>query len=135
MLRAWIWEPRQLKNWCGYIDPNLLSPPGADDTTGGSVAPFSISWGLLLRDSTSLWLFFFSRHSTLPFIYLFFKFIYFIYFWLCWVFVAVCGLSLVVESGGYSSLQCVGFSLRWLLFLRSTVSRHVGFSSCGMRAE
>ena len=25
-----------------------------------------------------------------------------IYFWLCWVFVAVCGLSLVVASGGYS---------------------------------
>ena len=32
-------------------------------------------------------------------------FILFIYFWLCWVFVAVRGLSLVVASGGYSSLQ------------------------------
>ena len=27
-------------------------------------------------------------------------------FWLFWVFVATCGLSLVAESGGYSSLQC-----------------------------
>ena len=27
---------------------------------------------------------------------------FFLYFWLCWVFIAVCGLSLVVTSGGYS---------------------------------
>ena len=48
-------------------------------------------------------------------------FIYF-YFWLRWVFVAVCGLSLVAASRGYSSLQCAGFS-------------HCGgFSRCGARA-
>ena len=58
----------------------------------------------------------------------------FIYFWLSWVFVAVRGLSLVAASGGYSSLRCAGFSLRWLLLLRSTGSRHTGFSSCGTRA-
>ena len=29
---------------------------------------------------------------------------------------------------------CVGFSLRWLLLLRSTGSRCAGFSSCGVRA-
>ena len=62
-------------------------------------------------------------------------FILFIYFWLHWVFVAVCGLSLVAESGGHSSLQCPGFSLRWLLLLRSTGSRHAGVSSCGTRAQ
>ena len=46
----------------------------------------------------------------------FFKIYYlFIYFWLRWVFVAVCGLSLVVASRGYSSLWCMGFSLQWLL--------------------
>ena len=56
---------------------------------------------------------------------------YFIYFWLHWVFVAACGLSLVAASGGYSSLRCTGFSLRWLLLLRSMGSRHAGFSSCG----
>ena len=33
------------------------------------------------------------------------------------------GLSLVAESGGYSSLQYVGFSLQWLLLLRSMGSR------------
>ena len=49
---------------------------------------------------------------------LFFKIYLFIYFWLCWVFVAVCGLSLVAARGGYSSLWCAGFSLRWLLLLR-----------------
>ena len=59
----------------------------------------------------------------------------FIYLWLRWVFVAVCGLSLVVASGGYSSLRCTGFSLRWLLLLRSTGSRHAGFSSCSLQAQ
>ena len=39
------------------------------------------------------------------------KFFYLFYFWLCWVFVAARGLSLVSASGGYSSLQCTGFSL------------------------
>ena len=32
----------------------------------------------------------------------------FIYFWLCWVFVAAHGLSLVEVSRGYSSLRCTG---------------------------
>ena len=50
----------------------------------------------------------------------------FIYFWLCWVFVAAHGLSLVVVSGGYSSLWCVGFSLQWLLLLQSMGSRCAG---------
>ena len=52
----------------------------------------------------------------------------FIYFWLSWVLVAARGLSLVAASRGYSSLQCAGFSLQWLLLLRS------GLSSCGSRA-
>ena len=56
-------------------------------------------------------------------------FIY-LFIWLRWVFVAACGLSLVVR-GGYSSLRCVGFSLWWLLLLRSTVSMCEGFCSCG----
>ena len=55
----------------------------------------------------------------------------FIYFWLHWIFVALRRLSLVAVSGGYSSLRCAGFSLQWLLLLRSTGSRCVGFSSCG----
>ena len=48
--------------------------------------------------------------------------IYLFYFWLHWVFVAARGLSLVVVSGGYSSLRCAGFSLQWLLLLQSTES-------------
>ena len=39
----------------------------------------------------------------------------FIYFWLCCVFVAVCGLSPVGASRGYSPLRCMGFSLWGLL--------------------
>ena len=60
---------------------------------------------------------------------------YLFYFWLHWVFVAACGLSLVVASRGYSSLQSTGFSLRWLLLLQSTGSRCVGFSSCSTWAQ
>ena len=36
------------------------------------------------------------------------------------------GFSLVAASGGYSSVRCVGFSLRWLLLLQSTGSRVQG---------
>ena len=38
------------------------------------------------------------------------------YFWLCWVFVALCGLSLVAVSGGYSLL--------WFLIVDSLVAEH-----------
>ena len=55
--------------------------------------------------------FFFYKLRTFLKIYLF------IYFWLRWVFVVARGLSLVAVSGGYSSLQCTGFLLRWLLFV------------------
>ena len=46
--------------------------------------------------------------------------------WLHGVFFAVRGLSLAAASGGYSSLQCAGFSLQWLLLLWSTGSRAHG---------
>ena len=51
------------------------------------------------------------------------------------VFVAVRGLSLGAVSGGYPSLRCAGFSLQWLLLLRSPGSRRVGFSSCSTLAR
>ena len=50
----------------------------------------------------------------------------FIYFWLCWVFVSVRGLSLVVASGGHSSSRCAGLSLSRPLLFRSTGSRRAG---------
>ena len=59
----------------------------------------------------------------------------FFYFWLHWVLVAARGLSLDETSGSYSSLRCTGFSLRWLLLLRSTGSRCSSFSSCSMSAQ
>ena len=49
-----------------------------------------------------------------------------IYFWQCWVFISVRGLSLVVASGGHSSLRCAGLSLSRPLLLRSTRSRRAG---------
>ena len=69
----------------------------------------------------------FVRSFIRSFVFFLNKFIIlFIYFWLRWVFVAVCGLSLVVASGGSSSLRCMGFSLQWLLLLQNTGSRHAG---------
>ena len=65
------------------------------------------------------------------FIYLFYLFLAALGFH-CWVFVAACRLSLVVASGGFSSLWCMDFSLRWLLLFQSWGSRRVGSSSCGM---
>ena len=62
-------------------------------------------------------------------LFFFLKFIYYlfiIYFWLCWVFVSVRGLSLVVASGGHSSSWCAGLSLSRPLLLRSTGSRRTG---------
>ena len=58
----------------------------------------------------------------------FFKFYFFfiLFLWLCWVFVSVRGLSLVVASGGHSSSRCVGLSLSRPLLLRSTGSRRTG---------
>ena len=53
-----------------------------------------------------------------------------IYFWLCWVFIAACGLSLVAVSGGYFLMGCSGFLLRWFLLLQST-----GFKSMGLTAN
>ena len=57
-----------------------------------------------------------------------------IYLWLGWVFIAVCGLSLVAASRGSSSWLCAGFSLPWLLLLQSTGSGCSGFSSRDARA-
>ena len=60
-------------------------------------------------------------------VFFFNNFIYlFIYLWLCWVFVSVRGLSLVVASRGHSSSRCTGLSLSQPLLLRSTGSRRAG---------
>ena len=50
----------------------------------------------------------------------------FVYLWLCWVFVSVRGLSLVVASGGHSSSRCAGLSLSRPPLLQSTSSRRSG---------
>ena len=49
------------------------------------------------------------------------KFLFYLYLWLRWVFVAMCGLSLVATrgGGGSSSLRCWGFLLQWCLLLPS----------------
>ena len=43
-------------------------------------------------------------------------------------------LEIQWRSGAALQLQCTGFSLRWLLLLHSTGSKHAGFSSCSLLA-
>ena len=57
-------------------------------------------------------------------------FVVLIFFWMHCIFIAARRLSLIVASKGYSSLQCMDFSLQ----LQSTGSRRASFSSCGSRA-
>ena len=63
----------------------------------------------------------------------------FIHLWLLFfkilLFFAVLGLCCCARAWGYSSSWCAGFSLQWLLLLRSTGSRRTGFSSCGTWAQ
>ena len=64
------------------------------------------------------------------------------YVWLCWVFISVRGLSLVVASGGHSSSrcgghsssQCAGLSLSRPLVAEHRLQTH-RLSNCGSRAE
>ena len=76
-------------------------------------------------------------YSSLSFLKVFILTFFFL-FCLHWVFVAACRLSLVVASGGYSSLQCVGFSCggfsccgAWALGVRASVVAVRGLSGCG----
>ena len=112
--------------------PGLFKPHGQVLDQRIPQAPGDIPLGLTHPPATT--------DEPLPYFFNYYyflnKFIYlFIYFWLRWVFVAARGLSLVVASGGCSSLRCAGFSLQWLLLLQSTGSRHVSFSSCGTRVQ
>ena len=67
------------------------------------------------------------------FFFFFFKYL-FIYLWLCWVSVSVRGLSLVVASGGHSSIAVRGP----LTIAASLVAEHRlqtrRLSNCGSRA-
>ena len=54
-----------------------------------------------------------------------------IHFWLLlFIFVAAHAVSPAVASRGYSSLQCMGFSLRWLSLLQSMGSLVVAHGLC-----
>ena len=77
----------------------------------------------LTRDSHSFGLAENCVYQTLFFL---FNLFIFIYLWLCWVFVSVRGLSLVVASGGHSSSRCAGLSPSRPLLLWSTGSRRAG---------
>ena len=108
-------------------------------------SPSSVSFSNILQFSVNK-----SSVSQIKFIPKYFVLCVFFFFWLLWVFVAACRLSLVAASGGYSSLQCVGFSMWWLLLLQTMGPRvsklqqlqcmgsvvvALRLSSCGAQAQ
>ena len=60
----------------------------------------------------------------------FFRFLFVLFILIVLGLCCCSGFSVVAASGGSSWLQYMGFSLQWLLLLRST-----GFSSCGVRGK
>ena len=62
------------------------------------------------------------------FFFFFFLSLFIIFIFGCTGSLLLKGFSLVVASGGYSSLGCADFS--WLLLLQSIGSRHLSFNSC-----
>ena len=97
--------------WCSW----LVTPP-LHCCLWGHTAFSSRAWNLLCppRLTRTLWWYVLPApriQDDLPISRYFFN----ISFWLLWAFIAACRLSLVTVSRGYSSLQCAGFSLRWLL--------------------
>ena len=118
-------------NPAAYPSTNLLVLPSKYNqniTISYYFHCYTITWWITARASCALYA------TAMPH-FILYNFLILFYFWLHWVFVAAHGLSLVVASRGYSSLWCVGFSSQWLLLLRSTGSRHAGFSSCGAWAS
>ena len=89
------------------------------NTSGPS--PFSLSPLILF----SYILFHYGLSQYIEFFLILFIYL-FIYLWLCWVFVSVRGLSLVVANGGHSSSRCAGLLLSRPLLLQSTGSRRAG---------
>ena len=115
--RPWSYRPTLLrKQVCYHLYVLLEMPLG-----GPAFHPKLLSEGLFLR-ALSTNRFFTSCYTSREF---FFNFL-FIYLWLCWVFVSVRGLSLVVASGCHSSSRCTGLSQSRPLLLRSTGSRCTG---------
>ena len=55
-----------------------------------------------------------------------FHYTFFFVFWLHWSFLLCAGFLSCGEQGSTLYLQCVGFSLQWLLLLQSMASRHPG---------
>ena len=109
---------------CALLRGSEVSPPATH-----SLCPrrgFLVCGNLSSFTAPSHW----CRSHPYSFFFFLNLFIYFFsllfFLWLCWVFISVRGLSLVVASGGHSSSWCAGLSLSRPLLLQSTGSRRAG---------
>ena len=112
-----------LKIMCGTMSKKVFSLSCVFTLVNGCVKWVQSAWTWILVLPVPYYVML-DRHFHL--IISFFFLSLFIYFWLCWVFVSVRGLSLVVASGGHSSSRCAGLSPSRPLLLRSTGSRRAG---------
>ena len=80
----------------------------------GTKTQISADWRTQNRAASGMSFSFLSPFFFLRFVYLF------VYFWLCWVFITVCGLSLVVAGGGSSLVVVHGL----LVAVASQVVEH-----------
>ena len=121
LLCVCVWVAQSCLTLCDPMDCGLLGP-----SVHGILQAIIVDWVAIPlfrgsswpRDRTQVsWIGvrFYTLWATRVYIYLF-------HFWLCWVFVATGGLSLVVAGRGYA--HCHGLSLQ------STGSRREGFSTC-----
>ena len=91
------------------------------------------SFDLHFSDNKWCWA---SFHVFVSHLYVFFgEMSVYLFIWLCWIFLAVWGLSLFVLHGSYSPAVVCGFLISVASLLQSMGSRHVGFSSCSSRAS
>ena len=113
----------------------ILNHCATRDVPDVQLLNFQIMWAIRFSFVLNLcWLGFLSLAAQSP---VFFKINLFIYLFIYLLFLAALGLhccAWAFSSCGEQGLLA-GFSLWWLLLLRSTGSRHVGFSSYGVRAS
>ena len=113
----WVSPVHQVLALVSCIPPGLVICFTPDNIHVSMLFSWNISPSPSPTESKSL---FYTSVSLFCFAYrtiitIFLMYVLFIYFWLFWVSAAAHSLSLVAASGGYSWLQCMGFSLWWLL--------------------
>ena len=120
--------------WATFISLFAIHTSSSDQ--GLNPGPWQWKHGVLTTGPPGIspYIFFVEIYVQICCSFSFLKNYLFICFWLCWVFVSVWGLSLVVASGGHSSSRCAGLSLSRPLVAEHRLQTRK-LSNCGSRAQ